>query len=214
MFLLMCQHQKGESKRNNNNHNHTYNNNDDDDDDDNSTRYNEYDRSVENYDNNNGGGSDMPGVPPQEGNHVFDLANGLSLSFDGQRPQKGRVSVPPGKLTDLCIRHENGFEIKWPGKTNVVGDMIDLANAVQFVDGEVEVYTPETMPPRGQALNKAHRITAPQDVGLLHIAGVSEKELKQGYARQVEEAGGRHVFYQYDPNRVEDMWCYESPGFD
>ena len=33
-------------------------------------------------------------------------------------------------------------------------------------------------------------------------------------ARQVEEAGGRHVFYQYDPNRVEDMWCYESPGFD
>ena len=37
------------------------------------------------------------------------------------------------------------------------------------------------------------------------------------YARsegQVEEAGGRHVSYEYDPNRVEDVWCYESPGFD
>mmetsp|Transcript_38006 Transcript_38006/g.91378 ORF Transcript_38006/g.91378 Transcript_38006/m.91378 type:complete len:253 (+) Transcript_38006:2-760(+) len=178
---------------------------------DNSMRYNENDRSAENYDSNSVDGA---GVPPEEGNQVFELANGLSLSFDGQSPQKGRVSVRPGKLKDLCIRHENGFEIKWPGMTNVVGDMIDLANAVLVVDGEIEVYTPETMPPRGQALNKSHRITAPQNVRLLQIADISEKELKEGYAKQVEEAGGRHVFYQYDPHRVEDLWCFESPGFD
>ena len=92
--------------------------------------------------------------------------------------------------------------------------MIDLANAVQVVEGEIEVYTDDTMPPRGHGLNKVHQITAPQNVGLLQTASIPEKQLKEGYAKQVEEAGGRHIFYKFDPKRVEDVWCYESPGFD